>query len=442
MKPLRIAFKISAISLFIWITLNGHISATTYHVSPEGKNSWPGNQSQPWRSLQKAADRVVAGDTVLVSDGVYKPFHVIRPGSSSARIEFKAVGKNVRINGYEFFDDREAAISVLADYVTIDGFSIDVGAKDGRVRSRGIRVSGEGGDFRKGDIVRNNVVRNAGWVGITTSYAEGVVIENNEVSDTKGQHGIYVANSADRPVVRRNRSHDNAEAGIQINGDRETAREYGGDGIISGAIVEGNIVYGNGRNGSAALDFASLQDSIVKNNLLYENQAGGIANSDNGDGAKYGCKNNKYLNNTVIQPRGARHALSLRHGSTGSLVLNNILIHLGVGDGLAVDPSSNDGLRSDYNALDRVEIPGGDLVTLDRWQRVWKQDIHSIEVASKDVFRNPSLKDYHLSLRSPAIDAGFSVREVTEDLEGNSRPLGRGSDMGAFEFVVQKNGKQ
>lgn len=413
--------------------------AGTYYVSIKGMDSWDGSKQRPWKTLQKAANRVSPGDTVYVEDGNYKPFHVTHSGEASSRIEFKAVGDSVLIYGYEAFAGGYAAISVLADYVTIDGFHIDVSAGNDAIRSRGIRVSGEGGAFLKGVVIRKNTVTNAGWVGITTSYAEGVVVEDNDVSNSKGQHGIYVANSADRPVIRRNRCHHNAQAGIQINADPEVAHEYGGNGVIRGAVVEGNIVYENGRTGAGALDFASIRDSLIINNLLYGNKAGGIVAWDDGEGEQYGSKNNRIFNNTVIQPLGAGHCLSLRHGSTGNIVKNNILIHVGAHDELSVDSSSLQGLDSDFNIMGRIQAANGGMLDLQNWQKAWRQDSHSKTSNVFELFQDAARNDYHLRLGSPAIGAGTSLTGVEVDIDGNRRARDHAYDIGAYEWVKPKN---
>ena len=43
----------------------------TYYVSKTGSDSNPGTQAQPWLTLQKAANTVVAGDTVFIRSGIY-----------------------------------------------------------------------------------------------------------------------------------------------------------------------------------------------------------------------------------------------------------------------------------------------------------------------------------------------------------------------------------
>src|SRR5215510_2133589 len=43
----------------------------TYYVSPTGSDSNSGTQDQPFRTIQRAADVVNPGNTVIVEDGVY-----------------------------------------------------------------------------------------------------------------------------------------------------------------------------------------------------------------------------------------------------------------------------------------------------------------------------------------------------------------------------------
>lgn len=409
-------------------------SAATYYVSPNGHDrNGDGSEARPWRTLQRAGDKVRAGDTVLVEDGEYAPFHLETSGKADKRIEFKARGGGAVINGYGQFDGRLVAVSLLlASYVTIEGFNIRVSPVPISNRSRGIRVSGTYGHPVRGVWLRRNKVANAGWVGITTSYADDIVIEHNEVWGSHREHGIYVANSGDRPVIRGNVVHDNGEAGIQINADPELP----GDGIVSGALVEGNIVYRNGKRGSAALNFASIRESRIVNNLVYGNYGQGIANWDDEAGAKFGCKNNLYLHNTVVMPAAAFHGLVFRNGSTGNTVKNNLLVHLGDRDGLAIDASSLPGFTSDYNVVTHVENIDRQLISLADWQTRHGFDTHSVPANTKDLFTDLEKDDYRLATRSPAIDRGATLQAVAQDLVGTTRPQGTASDIGAYELTT------
>ena len=79
--------------------------------------------------------------------------------------------------------------------------------------------------------IRGNTCDNNAVWGILTGFSDDLLIENNVTSRSQQQHGIYVSNSGDRPVVRNNTSWGNRQCGIHMNGDIS----QGGDGIISGA---------------------------------------------------------------------------------------------------------------------------------------------------------------------------------------------------------------
>src|SRR4051794_1062689 len=94
-------------------------SAATYYVSPSGNDAAPGSQTQPWRTIAKAATMMKAGDTSIVNAGTYnEKVSTARAGTASARITFRANGKAIT-----------KTFSINHDYVTIDGFEM-TGAND------------------------------------------------------------------------------------------------------------------------------------------------------------------------------------------------------------------------------------------------------------------------------------------------------------------------
>jgi hypothetical protein len=65
-------------------------SAATYYIAPNGSNSNPGTQAQPFASLQEAHDVAVAGDTIYMRGGLYlfpAKTTFTRDGASGNRIE-------------------------------------------------------------------------------------------------------------------------------------------------------------------------------------------------------------------------------------------------------------------------------------------------------------------------------------------------------------------
>ena len=47
-------------------------TGTTYHVSPSGSDRNPGTEDLPFKTIQRAADLAMPGDTVVVHAGEYR----------------------------------------------------------------------------------------------------------------------------------------------------------------------------------------------------------------------------------------------------------------------------------------------------------------------------------------------------------------------------------
>src|SRR6185312_9392642 len=138
-----------------------------------------------------------------------------------------------------------------ASYMTLKGFTIN-----GRTRA-GIRAV-----KCQHVTIRDNTMDRNGYWGILTGFCDDLLIDHNVASRSIRQHGIYVSNSGDRPVILRNLAWGNSANGIHMNGDAS----YGGDGIISGALVEANVVYGNGATGGSGINCDGVQNSLIRNN--------------------------------------------------------------------------------------------------------------------------------------------------------------------------------
>lgn len=389
----------------------------TFYVSNAGADANNGSATTPWATLQKAANSVQAGDTVIVRAGNYVGFDLRRDGTASARITFRA--------------DPGAAITQRnsvtpdginlegADYVTIDGFTVN-----------GMPRTGIRSVLNHHVILRNNRLdQNAKW-GILTGFSDDILIENNVATRSQVEHGIYVSNSGDRPTIRNNTIWGNRANGIHMNGDES----MGGDGIISGALVENNVIYDNGLGGGSGINGDGVQNSVFRNNLLYNNHASGIS-LYRIDGAA-GSSGNLVVNNTVVQAADGRWALNIQSGSTGNTVRNNILFnHHSFRGSIDVSADSLNGFTSDYNVvMSRFTTSGGDSVqTLAQWRTATGQDQHSLLATPGQLFVNAAGGDYHLSATSLALDAGTTQHAPPLDFEGTARPSGSGVDIGADE---------
>lgn len=401
--------------------------AATYHVAapPAGADANPGSALAPWATLQHAADSVVAGDTVIVHGGDYVGMQITTSGAPGMPITFTvAAGETARVVA-----DNAATPDGInvegADHVVIEGFQVD-----GRGRA-GIRAV----LCAHVTIRGNSLDANQRW-GILTGFCDDLLIEDNEASNSVEEHGIYVSNSGDRPVIRGNLLYDNAANGIHMNGDVS----LGGDGVISDAVVEDNVIFGNGTAGGSGINCDGVQGSLLRNNLIFDTHASGISLYRIDGGAP--SHGNQVLANTVVVAADGRWGLNIRDGSTGTVVKNNIVFSRhGFRGAMAVCASCLAGFVSDHNVVEnRFTLDdGGSTLTLAGWRTATGQDQNSValadEAALDALFVDPADGDFRL-VAGLAVDAGEELPAlVPDDLAGVPRPQGEGWDAGAYEGV-------
>ncbi len=432
--------------LAIAVCAVSHLNAAEYFVSTTGNNANSGANGSPWRTLQHAANQVQAGDRVTVLPGSYTGFHLTADGlpplnGNPARpIEFFAQ-PGVMINTPNTVTNLDGINLENASWVTIDGFSI-TGMDRAGVRS----VGASGTNLASHVTIRNITATNNDYWGIFTGFVDDLLIENNKTSGSTIEHGIYVSNSGDRPVIRNNESFNNYRNGIHMNGDAS----LGGDGMISDALVSGNKIYNNGNGGGSGINIDGVANSRIENNLLYDNHASGISLYKI-DGAE-GSSGNVVINNTVHQANNGRWALNIQHDSSNNTVLNNILITDHPSRG-AIDISDEAmvGFTSDYNVMigrlnvtiDEEEEEIEQAYNFSQWQSAFNLDLNSIAVTTSQyagLFSNLVADNYQLSPTSLAKDSGTSQLAPFFDFVGHLRPMGEGFDRGAYEYAVATPG--
>ncbi len=394
-----------------------------YYVATTGSNLAGGTAAAPWQTLQYAADHVHAGDHVMVLPGSYTGFYLDTSGTAASPIEFQAE-PGVVINTRNATTPDGINLEG-ASYVVIDGFEVA-----GMPRT-GVRTVGFPNDFARFVTIRNVYAHdNARW-GILTGHVDDLLIENNRMAGSQIEHGIYVSNSGDRPVVRNNIVWGNSRSGIQLNADLS----QGGDGIISGAAVSGNIIFDNGADGGSALNLDGVQDSRFETNLMYDNHASGIS-LFRIDGAE-GSTGNTVVNNTIHMAADGRWALNIQDASTGNTAYNNILLDDAAGHG-AIDISADSlaGFTSDYNVVTPTfTTTGGSPLSLAAWRAVTGQDAHSIAGTPAALFANAAAGNYQLRAGTVAENAALAAVAPSLDLAGRPRPYAGGVDIGALERI-------
>jgi len=413
-------------------------AAGTYYVSPAGSDQAAGTApGTAWKTLQHAADEVAAGDTVIVLPGTYAGFNLFTSGASGAPITFTAnpggfdPNPAVVVNTNNGFTGKDRINLEGASWVVIEGFTV-LGSANPASNRACIRA------VTAGHVtVRHNRCDQGGVWGIFTGFVDDLLVEDNEASRSAQQHGIYVSNSGDRPVVRRNVMWGNHSCGLHMNGDVS----QGGDGVISDALVERNVIFDNGDGdpafgapGGSAINCDGVQDSIIRNNLLWDDHKTGIAlyRIDGGGGSS----GNLVHSNTIHLAADGRWALHISDGSTGNTVRNNVLINDHATHGaIEIESGCLPGFSSDFNAVkDRFSLDDT-WMTLAQWRAATGQDVHSF-VGTPALFASAAGGDYTLKAGSAAVDAGTAQLAPDDDLPGHQRPAGAGFDIGAFESLA------
>ncbi len=330
--PLRDACRV-ALALLLGATgCAGLVHAgTIYYVDgASGLDSNPGTSPDAaWRTIQKAASTMTAGDTVNIMAGVY-PEEVVplNSGEEEAYITYQAFGNGeviirptrfpIRLPGtrrleylrfigltldgtaigergvsYGFLADETtgAKSHIFIDHCLFTGFFMAIqfagGVTDIRITYCTFRRNQYGIQFWSAnervliagnqlDEGRRHPASDPTDTGdhITLSSSDplslnrGVTIEGNEVSRSLRQ-GILITRTSD-VLIRDNDCHDNGATGIQVEGDVADVIPQ------SRYVIEDNHSWGNGRayGAETGIWVDDTDDVVVQRNLLDRNPTG------------------------------------------------------------------------------------------------------------------------------------------------------------------------
>lgn len=159
--------------LSLWL-LPAALPAATYYVALTGNDSDPGSEARPWRTIQKAANTIRAGDTAIVRAGFYpERITTVRGGNSgSSRLTFQAEGE-VSMRGWV----------INHPFVTVRGFRISQWS--GPLTSDAMVKFGENGDYA---IVEQCTVR-----GDLQAVREDLVFSSSNSTISSLSGGFIVA---------------------------------------------------------------------------------------------------------------------------------------------------------------------------------------------------------------------------------------------------------
>ena len=368
--------------------------AATYYVCDHGATCGAGwgtgsdnnsasqaqSKTSPWKTIDKAEETVVGGDTVIVGDGVYSTGASewssvvvwVQANGNGSMITFKAenlhgaqLNGNGTMYGGIWFDTRYAGWVRFEDFEITNFNILGINSKDGDDAAPFARAS-------RIEFYRLKI-HHVGRIGITMQEVNDGLIDRCLIFDltsTTAQHnqyhGIYISDNTDNIMIRNNVVYGTPE-GWPIH-----------------------IYDGHGRG-------PATNHSVIHNTLINESthRDGGIVLYGSG----HMVRNNLMWN--AVDATGYSAAI-YNSSLPSSVVISHNMTNLAV----LCENSSTCG-----NATVGTNFLG---------------------TSFSGMFTNPSARDYSLQAGAQAIDAGYDGLADT-DYAGNVRPQGGGSDIGAFE---------
>jgi parallel beta-helix repeat protein len=201
--------------------VTGHV----FYVAPHGDDAANGNKKSPWKTIQKAANTMTAGDRVIIAAGVYRERVVAKESGTAGRpISYIGV-KGAIIDGHNL-QERGVFNTNGQSYLNIRGLKVQNGLPQGQ----GISVIGS-----KNVRVERCHTFNTADSGIHVDYSAQVSVLNNEVEkgcQRGGEETISIKRS-EYVEVNYNHIHHTGHEGIDVKEGARHVRVIGNNILMS-----------------------------------------------------------------------------------------------------------------------------------------------------------------------------------------------------------------
>ncbi len=424
-----------------------------YYVATDGNDDNAGTIEAPWKTIQKAADTVKAGDTVCVRGGTYhEKVEMKTSGTDGAYITFESCGEEVAVIDGESIpvreNDEENALIIVSDksYIRIKGFCVTNYVSTNEYVPAGIRLSGSGQHI---EILGCTVCgikttytgaagqdRNAHGISVYGTNGEApldsVVIDGCEVYDNMlgWSESVVLNGNVTNFRVTNNKIHDNDNIGIDFIGFEETApyNDQARNGICSGNEVWNISSANNGAYDDICADGIYVDGGksiVIERNKVWNCDIGIEVASEHAGR----ITENITIRNNVIYGCKAVAGLAFggydeeRGGAENIRITNNTLYDNEPQILIQYD------FQSDTNVIrNNIFYKGTD------FEGDSENILISHNVTEDPAFVNEEKADFHLADGSPAIDTGLNDEFTGDlDMDNHDRVSGDGIDCGAYE---------
>ncbi|RJQ37038.1 prepilin-type N-terminal cleavage/methylation domain-containing protein [Candidatus Microgenomates bacterium] len=362
----------------------------TYFVSPVGLDTNSGTESDPLKTIQKAADIVNPGDTVIVKDGNYTDndgnnyiVTTSRSGTADKWITFKS-------------EHKWGAILDGENNKTRYGWAF-------------------GGSYVR---VENFELKDLAYAGFhSNGAAQNVYVFGNHIHDIArmcssvpvGLDGIYIGVNSSYITFDSNLWHD-------------IGRFHQGENGC--AYPTGNRSFGENLDHAIYIDTSHI---TIINNIFYNIGVGWPIQICSSHG--YSMDDIKVINNTFAYRNPYRNGQIIICDNTSNITIENNIFYQPTS--AAIDffysgNAQNIQIKNNITTAEKLYLLEGTSTPV---------ITESANLISTDpIFIDPVNYLFRLQSNSPAIDAGRSENVPLLDYNGIKRPQKSGFDIGAFEF--------
>ena len=283
------------------------VKPTTFFVSPSGDDLNSGTSVSPWKTIGKAANALIAGNTAILMNGTYEEAEIRfrNDGTQTKPITIRAQNKHRAI--LSSTSGCYPSISIAASYVTIEDIFMTVSPNN---------PSCDRSPDSANAYIRCWEANVPQVLGSQSTGNVGCTVRGVETSDPGRKKAVGFKSNQDFSLFENNTIDHSLE---QFNNLGSVIR----NNVVTNSDVWGDYLYGK----------SGVRNMQIYNNIVYMSTGKrGIIIGGNGDGlyfwdlvAQIEAYNSVAYNNVIISQGGGALALGMV-GAVNSALYNNVVI--------------------------------------------------------------------------------------------------------------------
>ncbi len=320
------------------LSIEPRAQSATFYVATNGNDSNAGTIGSPWRTVQKAANTLRAGQTALIRGGTYSENNIrfTNSGTSGSRITLKnypgetpiidgGFTSSSGINPVFYLDGRNGADTLA--YWTFDGLTVRRGSRANYFIARDDRVDNI---IIQNGICENYVTDDNAACIFLSPGTSNITITNNVIrgrilggSFQSTGAGIIIFRHTGSLTITKNEIYN------QVQGIYYKHNDLGN----MTTLVENNKIHDISSNGL----LWTMHDAVIRNNVIYAANRAIRVFEEAGTCDTQAAHGNQILHNTLVDNQnGIFLATQSCTGARETLIRDNLIFNATNGEHRAV----------------------------------------------------------------------------------------------------------